>query len=141
MDVILNAAQLAPSARNIQPWKFVVIQDEEKRKKLSDICNGKQFVSQAPVTVTICANNTDYKMTCGQEAYAIDSAIVGTHIALQVTELGLGTCWIGAFQHDEMAKLINLPVDYKIVAILPIGYPDIDKNERNLKPINEIVFI
>jgi nitroreductase len=139
LDVILKAAQLAPSARNIQPRKFVVIQDKEKQRKLSDICKGKQFVSQAPVTIVICANNTDYKMTCGQEAYVIDSAIAGEHIALQATELGLGTCWIGAFDHDKMAKLINLPEDYKIVALLPIGYPAIDMKGRNLKPINEIV--
>ena len=139
LNILLEAAQLAPSARNIQPCKFVVIQDEEKRKKLTDICKGKKFVSQAPVTIAICANNTDYTMTCGQTAYTIDAAIAGEHIALQASEMGLGSCWIGAFYHDEMAKLINLPKDYKIVALLPVGYPVVEKGKRNLKSLDEIV--
>ncbi len=139
LNALLKAAQLAPSARNIQPWKFVVVNDKEKRKKLTDICKGQKFVSQAPATIVLCANNTDYTMTCGQKAYTIDSAIAGEHIALQATEMGLGSCWIGAFYHDKMADLINLPDDYKIVGLLPIGYPDVEKKKRSLKPIEEIV--
>ena len=141
LDTLLKAAQLAPSARNTQPCKFVVIRDEEKRKKLTDICKGQKFVSQAPVTIAICANNTDYTMTCGQKAYTIDAAIAAEHIVLQATEMGLGTCWIGAFFHDEIANLINLPHDYKIVALLPVGYPEIEKGKRNLKSIEEIVVL
>ncbi len=139
IDILMKAAQLAPSARNIQPCKFIVIQDEEKREKLTDICKGKNFVSQAPITIAICANNTDYIMTCGQAAYTIDAAIASEHIVLQAAEIGLGTCWIGAFSHDELAELINLPKEYKIVTILPVGYPAIEKGKRNLKSIEEIV--
>ena len=139
LDVLLKAAQLAPSARNIQPCKFIVIRNEEKRKKLIDICNGQQFVSQAPITIAICANNTDYTMTCGQSAYTVDAAIASEHIVLQAAEMGLGSCWIGSFYHDELAKVINLPKDYKIVALLPIGYPAIEKGKRNLKSIEEVV--
>ena len=139
LDVILEAARMAPSANNVQPWKFVVIRDEEKRTRLTKVCKGREFVSQAPITIAICANNTDYIMTCGQSAYTIDAAIAGEHIVLQATEMGLGTCWIGAFYHDEMANLINLPKNYKIVALLPIGYPTIEKGKRNLKTIEEIL--
>ena len=77
---ILKAAQLAPSARNIQPCKFIVILDEEKREKLTDICKGQKFISQAPVTIAICANNTDYTMTCGQTAYTVDDAIAASTV-------------------------------------------------------------
>jgi len=139
LDLILEAARLAPSARNIQPCKFVVIRDVEKRAQLTDICKGQKFVSEAPVTIAICANNTDYTMTCGQPAYTVDAAIAGEHIALQAVELGLGSCWIGAFYEDQMAKLINLPEGYKVVALLPLGYPDVAKHERNLKPKEEII--
>ncbi|MDA3812743.1 MAG: nitroreductase family protein [Candidatus Cloacimonetes bacterium] len=139
MDVLLKAAQLAPSAKNTLPCKFVVIRNEEKRKKLTDICKGQKFVSQAPITIAICANNIDYTMTCGQKAYTIDAAIAAEHIVLQATEMGLGTCWIGAFFHDKMAELINLPKDYKIVALLPIGYPAVEKGKRDLKSIEEVV--
>jgi len=129
LDILLKAAQLTPSARNIQPCKFVIIQGVEKRKKLTDICKGKEFVSKAPITIAICANNTDYTMTCGQAAYAVDAAIAGEHIVLQAAEMGLGTCWIGAFFHDQIAELINLPEEYKIVALLPVGYPDVKKRK------------
>ena len=78
-------------------------------------------------------------MTCGQAAYTVDAAIAAEHIVLQAAEMGLGTCWIGAFYHDKMAKLINLPKDYKIVALLPVGYPAIGKGKRNLKSIEEVV--
>lgn len=139
LDVLLRAAQLAPSARNTQPWKFVVIQDKKKRDQLTGICKGQKFVSQAPVTIALCANNTDYTMTCGQNAYTVDAAIAGEHIVLQAVELGLGSCWIGAFYHDQMAELINLPADYKIVGLLPIGYPAATKGARQLKALEDIV--
>lgn len=139
LDEILEAARFAPSAKNVQPWKFVVIRDPEKRAQLTEICKGQKFVSEAPVTIALCANNTNYTMTCGQKAYTVDASIAGEHIALQAAELGLGTCWIGAFYHDKMAELINLPNDYKIVGLLPLGYPDVEKGNRNLKPKEDII--
>ncbi|MCF7858327.1 MAG: nitroreductase family protein [Candidatus Cloacimonetes bacterium] len=139
LNEILDAARLAPSARNVQPCKFVVISDPQKREQLTNICKGQKFVSDAPVTIAICADNTDYTMTCGQKAYTIDAAIAGEHIVLQAVELGLGSCWIGAFYHDKLADLIALPEGYKIVSLLPIGYPNIGKQKRTLKPINEVV--
>lgn len=139
LDEILEAARMAPSSCNTQPWKFVVIRDPEKRQQLTGACKGKQWVADAPVTIAICANNTDYVMTCGQLAYTIDASLAGEHICLQATELGLGTCWIGAFFHDKMAKIINLPEDHKIVGLLPLGYPDVEKGSRNLKPKEEVI--
>lgn len=139
LSSVLEAARLAPSAKNVQPWKFVVISNAEKREKLTEICKGQKFVSEAPVTIALCASNIDYTMTCGEKAYTVDAAIAGEHIALQATELGLGTCWIGAFWHEPMAKLINLPEGYKIVGLLPLGYPDVEKGNRNLKSQEEII--
>ena len=139
IDEILEAARLAPSARNVQPCHFVVINDPQKRAALKDICKGQKFVAEAPVSIVVCANNTDYVMTCGQPAYTVDASIAAEHINLQAVELGLGTCWIGAFHHDQLADLIDLPADYKIITILPIGYPAIEKGSRNLKSREEQV--
>ena len=139
IDILLEAAKLAPSASNKQTWHFVVIRDKEKRKQLTDICRGQKFVSEAPITIAVCNSNLDYIMTCGQKAPVIDGAIAGEHIVLQAVELGLGSCWIGAFYHDKMAKLINLPMDYEIIGLLPIGYPAVEKGNRDLKSIGEIV--
>ena len=139
LSAIIKAAQLSPSAKNVQPWKLVVIKDSKMREQLPEICKGQKFVSQAPVTIAVCCNNLDYIMTCGQKTASVDGAIVGAQISLQAVELGLGTCWIGAFYQDKMAKLINLPKDYEVIALFPIGYPDIKKGNRNLKPLDEIV--
>lgn len=138
IDILLEAARLAPSASNKQTWKFIVIRDEEKRRKLTAICKGQKFVSEAPIILAICMTNLDYVMTCGMNAPILDGAIAGEHIVLQAVELGLGSCWIGAFHHDQMAELINLPEDYVIVGLLPIGYPAVSKHKRNLKSIEEI---
>ncbi|MCD4820442.1 MAG: nitroreductase family protein [Candidatus Cloacimonetes bacterium] len=139
LNAILKAAQLSPSAKNVQPWKFVVIKDKQMRDQLPAICKGQKFVSQAPVTIAVCCNNLGYIMTCGQKTASVDGAIVGAHITLQAVELGLGSCWIGAFYQDKMAKLINLPDEFEVIALFPIGYPDIEKGKRNLKSISEIV--
>jgi nitroreductase len=139
LEEILQAARLAPSARNIQPWQLVVITDKTIREQLTDVCKGQTFVAKAPVTIAICCNNKEYRMTCGHKANIIDGAIIGEHIALQAAELGLGTCWIGAFYQKEMAELIHLPEEYEVVALLPIGYPDTEKPNRNLKSLDEIV--
>jgi nitroreductase len=139
MDEVLEAARMAPSARNIQPWKFVVITDAEKREKLTEVCKGQTFVSQATATIAVCVNNLDYKMTCGFRGAVIDAAIAGEHIALQAAELGLGSCWIGAFHQDKLRQLIDLPAEYEAVALLPIGYPDTNKGNRNLKDKQEVI--
>ena len=139
IDILLEAARLAPSASNKQTWHFVVIRDKEKRKQLTGICRGQSFVSEAPITIAVCNTNLDYIMTCGQKAPVIDGAIAAEHIVLQAVELGLGSCWIGAFYHDKMAELINLPQNYEIIGLLPIGYPAVEKGDRDLKSIEEIV--
>jgi nitroreductase len=139
LDEILEAARMAPSARNVQPWKFVVITDAKKREKLTEVCKGQTFVSQAPATIAVCVNNLSYKMACGFRGAVIDAAIAGEHIALQAVELGLGSCWIGSFHQDKLRQLINLPAEYKAVALLPIGYPDIQKGSRTLKDKQEVI--
>jgi nitroreductase len=136
---ILEAARLSPSARNTQPCHFVVISDPDKRAKLTEICNGQKFAAEAPLSIAVCADNTDYVMKCGQPAYTVDASIAAEHINLQAVELGLGSCWIGSFNHDALADLIKLPRDHKIVTLLPIGYPAVSKGERNLKSLEDLV--
>jgi len=139
LNEILQAARLSPSARNTQPLHFVVINDPEKKSKLAEICHGQQFVAEAPLAIAVCADNTDYIMKCGQPAYTVDASIAAEHINLQAVELGLGSCWIGSFNHDALADLIKLPRGYKIVTLLPIGYPATSKGNRNLKSLEELV--
>lgn len=139
LNTLLEAARLAPSARNYQNWNFVLIKDEARRKQLSEICKNQKFVAEAPVTIAICMTNLDYVMSGGTPAYIVDGAIAGEHIALQAVKLGLGTCWIGAFYHEPLAKFLNLPKDFKVISLITIGYPANSKRERRLKELSDIV--
>ncbi len=139
IDLLIEAARLAPSAKNIQPWHFVVIQDKEKRAQLTSICKDQAFVSEAPVSIAVCCNDIEYIMSCGEKKYVVDGTIAAEHIVLQAAELGLGTCWICAFYHNQMAKLINLPDDYKIICLIATGYPAIERKPRHLKAVSDIL--
>ncbi len=139
MQAVLEAARLAPSAKNMQPWKFIVITDDEKREQLVDICRGQKFVAEAPATIAICCNNLDYTMRCGHPASIIDGALASQNIAIQAVALGLGTCWIGSFLQERAQELISLPEGWVIVGLIPIGYPMIEKGNRKLKPVDEVI--
>lgn len=139
LDRVLEAGRLAPSARNLQEWKFVVVRDESRRKRIAEAAKGQTFVGEAPVVIAACATVTDYVMTCGQLTYPIDLAIAVDHMTLKAVEEGLGSCWIGAFYEEEVKKVLNIPPEVRVVALLPIGYPDESPNPRPRKEMEEIV--
>ena len=117
INKILEAARLAPSAGNIQPWHFIVVKDEEKRKKLARGMFAK-FLIDAPVVIVGCGN-----MKSSPKWHTVDVSIAMEHMVLEATELGLGTCWVGSFNEEEVKELLKIPEDYKVVALLAIGYP------------------
>ena len=120
---ILNAARQAPSARNFQEWRFIVVRDPAMRQKLAQAAKGQQQVAEAPVVLVCCAETNEHVMTCGQLCYPIDLAIVIDHITLCAVAENLGTCWIGAFYADEVKRLLNIPANVPVVNLLPLGYP------------------
>lgn len=123
LEAVLEAARLAPSAKNLQEWRFVVVQDEGMRKKLGEAANGQSFVGEAPVVIAACAEGVDHVMSCGQLCYPIDVAIALDHITLAAVELGLGTCWIGAFDEAKVKSLLGIPDKIRVVELMPLGYP------------------
>jgi len=139
LDRILEAGRLAPSAKNLQEWRFVVVRDESRRKRLAEAAKGQTFVGEAPVVIAACATVTDYVMTCGQLTYPIDLAIAVEHMVLAAAAEGLGTCWIGAFYEEEVKKVLNVPPQVRVVALLPLGYPDESPAPRPRKEMEEIV--
>jgi len=128
----LEAARLAPSAENVQPWRFVVIDDPELKERLAQkIFSGIYFVSrfaaQAPVLILILARldilaNRLGRQIQGVSFYLIDIGIAGEHLVLEAEELGLGTCWIGWFNHRQTRKILRIPKKYKIVSLIAMGY-------------------
>jgi len=119
---VLNAGRLAPSAKNMQDWRFVVVKDKDSRKRLSEAAKNQEFVAQAPVVIAACGTS-NYIMTCGQHTYNIDVTIALDHMTLAAVEEGLGTCWIGAFYEDKVRSILGIPDDIRVVAMLTLGYP------------------
>ena len=140
LDRILDAARLAPSARNCQQWRFVIVRDAEMRARLMVAASGQKFVGQAPVVIVGVAMLPDYVMKCGQHASPIDVAIAMEHIALQAVEEGLATCWIGSFDSDEIKKLLNIPPELAVIQLMPLGYPAADQKPKakDRLPIEQI---
>ena len=139
LQQILEAARLAPSASNSQDWKFIVVQDPQTRQALAKACHNQAFIAQAPVVIAACSTNPTRLMASGQSAAAVDLAIAVDHITLAATELGLGSCWIGAFDAPAVAKLLAVPADAVVVHVLPLGYPAESPPARGRKSASEII--
>jgi nitroreductase len=137
---ILEAARIAPSAANRQEWKFLVVQDKETREKLVDAANGQKFVGEAPVTIVAISTESERIMPCGQPAYTVDLSIAVSFMILEATELGLGTCWLGAYKEDEVKKILDIPEEVRVPAMFTLGYADEDPGPRPRKDINEILW-
>jgi nitroreductase len=135
---VLEAGRLAPSARNMQDWRFIVVRDSATRQQLAEAARDQQFVGQAPVVIAACGTS-DLVMTCGQPAYAIDVAIALDHMTLAAASLDLGTCWIGAFYEDKVKAILGVPQEIRVVALLPLGYPAEQPGPRPRKSLDEII--
>ena len=120
---VLEAGRLAPSARNDQEWRFVVVTDPQKRKLIGEASRNQAFVGEAPVVIVACAETDRHLMSCGHLAFLINVAIAIDHITLAATEEGLGTCWIGAFDPDQVRQILSIPKEIEVVEVVPLGYP------------------
>ena len=135
---VLEAGRLAPSAKNAQDWKYVVVKDAKLRKEVAKACHNQMFVAEAPVVVVGCATMPDFRLSCGQLAGPIDVTISMDHMTLQAVEEGLGTCWIGAFDEDKVKTILGIPDKIRIIEILPLGYPAAEGSFRGRKGSEEI---
>jgi len=137
---VLEAGRLAPSAKNRQEWRYVVVKDKELRRKMAVASNNQYFIAEASVVIVGCATMVDYVLSGGQPAYTIDVAISMDHMTLQAVEEGLGTCWIGSFKEDEVKRILNIPPEMRVVEIMPLGYPKSLPDPKPRKKLQEIVF-
>ena len=138
LDSIFEAARLAPSAMNTQDWRFVVVTGEETRRQVAEQTNRTEVFRKAGAIIAACSNS-DHIMRCGQAIGPIDVAIALEHIALQATELGLATCWIGSFNAEKVRALLDIPADIAIIELMAIGYPADSKREPQREPIEKII--
>lgn len=121
---ILEAARIAPSACNFQPWRFIIVKDPATRSQLAKMCSGQSWVAKAPVLIVCCGKRYQQRYNwMGDNAYLVDLGIAIEHMVLAARNEGLGTCWIGAYQDQPIKKLLAIPADHDLIMLLPIGYP------------------
>ena len=135
---VLEAARLAPSAMNLQPYSIVVLSDTETIEKISSACNQKW---DAPTIIVICAfPKKAWTRDDGEEYWKVDAAVAMTNLSLQACAEDLGTCWIAAFKEEEIKEILGIEHDARVVAMTPLGYPDEKKGlVTNRKTIDELV--
>lgn len=136
---VLEAGRLAPSARNQQEWRYIVVEDQVRRERLMAAASYQTFVAAAPVVLVACAETDARYMQCGQLAYPIDVAISIDHLTLKAVEEGLGTCWIGAFDEAKVKEILNIPPQIRVVELITLGYPASIPKPRPRKNLAEIV--
>jgi nitroreductase len=140
---ILEAANRAPSAGNLQAYIILVVRNPETKRALAHAALGQDFVAQAPVVLAFCARKDmsaiKYKRR-GEQLYSLqDATIACCYAQLAATELGLGTVWVGAFDDDSVHRILKAEAGWQPVALLPIGYPAESPRPTRRLPLNELV--
>jgi nitroreductase len=140
LNKVLEAGRLAPSASNRQEWRFVVVRDPGTIKKIMHASGEQAFIAQAPLVIIACAETDGHMMRCGIPCFIVDISIALDHMTLMATELGLGTCWIGNFDADEIKEILNIPDEIRVVSVMPLGYPvDYSAIMKNRNPMEKII--
>ena len=135
---VLNAARIAPSARNAQDWKFVVVQDPSVRHELADQAE-QPLLAKAPVVIAAVSTNPERVMRCGVESGPVDCAIAVDHMTLAAVAEGLGTCWIGSFDQEACCRLMEVPPTAKIIELMVLGYPADQPGPKSRKAMQDVV--
>lgn len=142
LQTVLEAGRLAPSACNKQPWRFIVVRGEAARRALG-AAYAREWFWKAPVVVAVCILPKEawVRSYDGQNYAMVDGALAMDHMTLAAAELGLGTCWIGAFDPAAAREILGLPDGVGIVGMTPLGFPDVESNPRvrSRRPLAETV--
>ena len=151
IEQILECARLAPSWANKQCWSFIVVKDKEKIELLSKAAGTVNiWFKKAPIMIVACGDPKLSGIRKGIEYFMVDVAISMEHLVLAATDLGLGSCWIGAFEEEKIKDVLGIPNNIRVVAITPIGYPAekvgvqetitrVILRSKKRKPLDEIV--
>jgi len=137
---ILEAARMAPSAVNYQPWHFIVVTEPENLDELQAVYPRNWF-KEAPVCIVVCSDHSlSWKRKSDEKDFAdVDAAIAIDHLVLKATELGLGTCWVCNFDTEMTRKKLQLPDYIEPIALIPLGFTTSEAPPKSRKPLSEIV--
>lgn len=149
IQACIEAARLAPSACNAQPWKFIVVDDEALKNQIADTTSTKllslnHWTKQAPVHVVLVLEKPNFTSKIGEivrdkKFVLMDVGIAAEHFCLQAAEMGLGTCMIGWFNEKKVKELLHIPKSKRTMLIISIGYPEGKHREKIRKPMDEIL--
>jgi nitroreductase len=141
LQTILEACNAAPSAGNLQGYRIIVVRSDDQKSAVAEAAYGQTFITNAGVLLAFVADFSVSAERYGDRAqlYAIqDASIAATVACYAATDLGLGTCWIGAFDDDQMAKVLGVPEGSRPVAIIAVGKPDQSPSGRSRRPLDDI---
>lgn len=136
---VLEAARLAPTAANRQPFRILVVHTDGREEELKRIY-GRDWFVQPPLVIVLCGlTDKCWVRADGKSFCDIDAAIVMDHLILAAADQGLGSCWIGAFDAQAARQILKLPDSVEPIAFTPLGYPTDKPGEKKRKPIVKLV--
>lgn len=152
VELLLEAARLAPSGSNTQPWKFIVVRSDDMRRTIAKISHDQQWMTQAPVFL-VCVADLRVRIKEGElpsidegsplpEVKLIlrDATICVDHLVLQAEYMGLGTCWVAWFKNEDIRPILDIPENQYVVAVITVGVPDQNPKSRPRKDFDSMVF-
>lgn len=144
LKYVLEAARLSPSWKNMQCWRFIVVEDAAARQSLADSMGesnpGRKALTGAPIVIVLCAVPKESEVWEGKDYMMLDAGLAMEHLLLAATEQGLGTCWQGLFTEKKVRETLNIPDDVRVVAMTPLGYAAEERRPRSRKGMAEIVY-
>jgi nitroreductase len=135
---IVEAGRQAPSAKNRQAWRFIVVTDPSIKARIADAAYGQDTISKAPAVIAICTTNIDYKMPNGQLSYPVDCGIASAFMMLQACHEGLASCAVTTFLEAEVRTILTMPYGMKIVLMLAVGHAADPQPLRDRLPLARI---
>jgi len=141
VQAVMNAARLAMSVDNLQPWKFIVVNDEEMKRRLAGACSNGRTMADAPLLIVACARMDEAVSTVGgyMNSYPLDLGVAIGHLTLAATGEGLGTSWTFAFNEDKVKAVLGIPPDAKVIGLTPLGFPEELPPSAGRKHLSEIL--
>ncbi|MBI4158737.1 nitroreductase family protein [Candidatus Woesearchaeota archaeon] len=140
---LLDVAIKAPSAGNLQDWRFIVVDDNDKKNGIAKACKEQMWVGQASAIVVVCSDLVNLERFYGSrgEVYGIEDCSAATeNILLKAVDLGVNATWISAFDEDEVARILRTPENYKIVSVVPVGYSEEKFFEKKRNELNTFTY-
>ena len=139
LNAVLEAGRLAPTAANRQAFRIMVLRTKDAKERLLEIYRAEWFVQPPIVLAVVSLPGENWVRRDGKNYSDVDAAIVMDHMILAAADLGLGTCWIGAFDREKARANLSLPGEAEPVAFTPLGYPADEPKPKKRKNLEELV--